>query len=231
MITHFIRSLSLVLLFLLLGCAQVAPTAVPTDPTTAVPPTPVATPTPIVAQVLPTPLPAVGGEVRGSAAAAAIEQATRALIALRDQDMATLADMAHADGIRFAPYSGLRDDDLIFSAAQIADLYEDEAVYTWGISTGIGEPIEATYADYADRYAYGVDYLAAEIVGYNERISYGNQINNIPDIYPDTEVIEYHFTGFDEQYNGLDWRSLFIVLIETEDGWKIAAVINDEWTI
>jgi hypothetical protein len=64
-----------------------------------------------------------------------------------------------------------------------------------------------TFNDYFARFVYDQDYAAAD------------------------EVIEFHFTGFDPQFEGMDWKSLRIVLVKKEDQWFVAGIIHDEWTI
>lgn len=206
------------------------PTTTPTPtlhPTTT--PTPTSTPTP-TATAMPT-QPAIGNDVQGSADPAAIETATAALLALRQRDMSAFAALAHPDGVRFAPYASLGGHDLVFSPAQVATLYDDNQLHTWGIQSGTGDPILLAFPDYFERYVYGVEYVSADIVGLNERVATTNQLPNITNYYDSPTIIEYHFTGFDDAYSGMDWQSLLLVLLETEDGWRIVAVINDEWTI
>jgi len=43
--------------------------------------------------------------------------------------------------------------------------------------------------------------------------------------------VEYHFPGFDKKYEGMDWASLRLVLIEAKDGWKLVGIVHDQWTI
>ena len=44
-------------------------------------------------------------------------------------------------------------------------------------------------------------------------------------------AVEYYFSGFDKQYEGLDWRSLSIVFEKKAEAWYITGIIHDEWTI
>jgi hypothetical protein len=55
-------------------------------------------------------------------------------------------------------------------------------------------------------------------------------IDNVQQVYPGASVVEYHFPGFDDQYEGMDWRSLRLVLAQNDNAeWTLYGVIHDEW--
>jgi hypothetical protein len=159
--------------------------------------------------------------------------------ALRDGDWAAVARRVHPEkGVRFSPYAyveagpeGSEDQDLRFQAEEIEALAAGRAVYRWGRYDGSGEPIDLTFAQYVDRFVYDADFAQPHVVGYGERVGQGNTIDNISEVYPDAVTVEYHFTGFDAQYMGMDWRSLRLVLEQEGGAWYLVAVVHDEWTI
>jgi hypothetical protein len=158
--------------------------------------------------------------------------AAEIIMALKDEDLTTLESLVHPDqGVRFSPYTYLRDEDLVFSAQRIQEILADRTVYTWGSFDGTGDPIQLTFGEYYDRFVYDVDFARPHVVGFSETIGMGNTINNIAEVYPQAITIEYHFEGFDPQFVGLDWRSLRLVLEEKEGIWYLVAVVHDEWTI
>lgn len=158
--------------------------------------------------------------------------AARAIMALRDRDMETLAALAHPEqGIRFSPYTYVTDEHLVFSAAEIPGLLSDPAVYLWGTFDGSGAPIEYTFLDYYGRFVYDVDFAQPEIVGFDETVGRGNTLNNIAEYYPGALTVEYHFSGFDPQYGGMDWKSLRLVLSKVGTTWVLVGIVHDEWTI
>jgi len=168
------------------------------------------------------------GSVRDEAAVRAAE----IMMAIKDEDLTTLASLVHPDiGVRFSPYTYVRGEDLVFSAERVKDLLADQTVYSWGSFDGSGEPILFTFLEYYDRFIYDADFARPHVVGFNETIGMGNTINNIAEVYPQALTIEYHFEGFDPQFVGLDWRSLRLVLEEKEGAWYLVAVVHDEWTI
>jgi outer membrane murein-binding lipoprotein Lpp len=132
---------------------------------------------------------------------------------LDDQDMAGLAAHVHpSSGVRFSPYSYVDiPNDLVFTAGQIPTLLQDNQIYLWGAYDGTGDPIELAFTNYYNRFVYDQDYANPHMIGNNVIIGTGNTINNIDQAYPNGMFIEFHFTGFDPQYAGMDWRSLNLV--------------------
>lgn len=162
------------------------------------------------------------------------EVAQKVVTSMKNKDMETLADFVHPQkGVRFSPYAYVHvDEDQVFSAEEIKGIMDDQTVYHWGVFDGKGNPIEKTFADYFERFVYDQDYLNAEEISVNERLGHGNTIDNSREVYADATIYEYYFSGFDPQYEGMDWRSLRLALEKAEDGkWYLVGVIHDEWTI
>ncbi|WP_025028463.1 hypothetical protein [Caldalkalibacillus mannanilyticus] len=155
------------------------------------------------------------------------------LLALKNKDMQALSSYVHpTKGLLFSPYGYIVTDTAqVFTGQQVAGLLNDSTLYHWGEFDGTGDPMEMTFADYYERFVYDQDYANAEQTSINERLGQGNTIDNILDVYPGATTVEYHFSGFDPQYEGMDWRSLRIVLEEENGEWYIVAIVHDEWTI
>ncbi|MCU6712807.1 hypothetical protein M6D81_29305 [Paenibacillus sp. J5C_2022] len=73
--------------------------------------------------------------------------------------------------------------------------------------------------------------MNAEEIGWNEMKGSGNSIPNIKDVYPDSYLVDYYFSGFNKDYKGMDWESLILVLEEHDGGWYIVAIVHSQWTI
>jgi hypothetical protein len=165
--------------------------------------------------------------------AAAIIQAVAA------RDLEALSQLVHPQkGVRFSPYPYVMmgsevdgDADLVFSAAELPALAGDPTLYHWGTFDGSGAPIEMTFDAYWERFVYDADFARPQVIGYNETVGQGNTINNIPQVYPEGVMIEYHFRNFDPAYEGLDWRSLRLVLEPYEGEWVLVGIVHAEWTI
>ncbi|NLM34482.1 MAG: hypothetical protein GX206_03500 [Clostridiales bacterium] len=161
------------------------------------------------------------------------DYAKEAMQALKEKDMEKLSQLVHPEkGVRFSPYTFVeKDKDLVFSAKEVNKFMEDTTKYKWGFYDGSGELIELTFADYYKRFIYDADFINAPKVGYNEPIATGNTINNTFEVYKNAVIIEYHFPGIEEKYEGMDWRSLKLVFEKYKDKWYLVGVIHDEWTI
>ena len=157
--------------------------------------------------------------------------------ALREQDWDAVAAAVHPGvGARFSPYAFVRmgegeDADRVFSAAELAGLAGDETIYHWGVFDGSGEPIEMSFIDYYARFIYDADFGWPYAVAYNEIVGSGNTINNLAEVYPQAEVVEYHLAGSDPRFGGMDWRSLRLALEKVGDTWYLVGLVHDEWTI
>ncbi len=162
-------------------------------------------------------------------------RAGQVIMALKERDLAELSGLVHPDkGVRFSPYTYVRtslDSDLVFSATQVAGLWNDPTVYRWGVYDGSGEPIDLTFRECFGQFVYDVDFARPDVVGFDETIGQGNTINNIAEVYPEAVVVEYHFEGFDPQYAGMDWRSLRLIFEESKGTWYLVGIVHDEWTI
>jgi hypothetical protein len=152
--------------------------------------------------------------------------------ALARKDMAHVATLVHPLlGVRFSPYAWVEDTDLVFQAEQLSQLPGQRTIYTWGIYDGIGTPIDVTFDAYFQRFVYSHDFVHAEQISYNQRIGQGNTHDNSRAFYPQAIIVEYHFSGFDPKYDGMDWQSLRLVFQSMEQDWYLVGVIHDQWTI
>ncbi|GAA3411126.1 hypothetical protein ACFFNY_19295 [Paenibacillus hodogayensis] len=186
----------------------------------------------------PAPVPGSGsgsGETTKPAAASVEEQASAAVEALKRQDWSRLAELAHPDrGIRFSPYGFVdTDKDLVFPSAALGKLYADTTKYEWGIYEGSGEPIRLTFAEYYAKFIYDVDFAKPEQTAVNKVVGKGNMANNMSEAYPSDRYafVEYHFSGFDPKYAGIDWKSLRLVFEKDGGRLYLIGIVHDQWTI
>jgi hypothetical protein len=119
----------------------------------------------------------------------------------------------------------------IFPASQVLIFLPNKKVYTLGIYDGSGLPINLTSTEYYNKFIYDVDFVNAPGISYNRIIGKGSIINNAFEVYPNTIIVEYHFSGFDPKYEGMDWRSLRLVFEEKDTVWYLIGIIHDQWTI
>lgn len=169
---------------------------------------------------------------QGASSATVEEKATQAVQALKRKDLKALAALVHpVQGLRFTPYTYVNGGRNVFIYANdLPTALQDLNYHTWGEHAGSGEPITMTFAEYYDRFVYDEDYASAPEVTWDEPMDHGSMIDNAADAYPGSRIVEYHFPGFDEQYGGMDWRSLRLVWQELDGVPYLVGIIHDEWT-
>lgn len=165
--------------------------------------------------------------------ASVITTAIEVVELLKTMDLSGVSDYVHPSlGLRFTPYDYVdAQTNLVFTASQVANLPQDNTVYLWGNFDGSGDPINQIYSDYHQSFVYDQDFLNPHMIGVNTKIGMGNSLNNVDTAYPNGQFIEFHFTGFDPQYGGMDWRSLKLVFEDVGGAWYLVGIIHGQWTI
>ncbi|MGB3366998.1 MAG: hypothetical protein WBA54_05895 [Acidaminobacteraceae bacterium] len=136
------------------------------------------------------------------------------------------------NGVRFSPYSYIDiQNDQVFQAPQFQNLSGNPNVYLWGNYDGSGDPINLVFDDYYNEFIYNHDFANPHMYGNNYAIGTGNMINNFSVAYPNGQFIEFHFTGFDQQYDGMDWSSLVLAFEQHNNTWYLVGIIHGQWTI
>lgn len=138
---------------------------------------------------------------------------------------------APGDSVHFSPYGFIGSGTQTLTAKDfMADLSSNKKI-NWGTYDGSGEPIELSLKEYLEKFVYNADFLNAEKTGIDKFIGSGNSLNNLKNIYPDARFIEYHFSGFDKKFGGMDWTSLRLVFKEKDNAFFLQAIVHDQWTI
>jgi len=151
---------------------------------------------------------------------------------IKKGDIDRLSALVHPEkGVLFSPYAYVDpEQDVVIATDRLKSLWDSSAKRVWGAFDGSGEPIEGTLREYFQEFVYDADFLNAERVGYNTVIGQGNTINNVRELYPVAIIVEYHFSGFEPDFGGMDWKSLRLVFEEVAGTWYLVAVIHDQWT-
>ncbi|NBI27446.1 hypothetical protein [Chengkuizengella marina] len=162
-----------------------------------------------------------------------LNKANEVVLLLQAKNMSQLSSYVHPNkGVRFSPYLYVDViSDLVFNTDQINGFLTDKNVYTWGFYDGTGDSIELTPAEYFNDFVYSADFANSEEVSYNETLAEGNMIQNQFEVYPNANIVEYYFSGFDPQYEGMDWQSLNLVFEEYNGDWFLVGIIKGAWTI
>jgi len=143
-----------------------------------------------------------------------------------------VAEVVHPEqGVRFSPYTYVEESHQVFAADELAGLAGSVEIFLWGYFDGTGDPIQLTFDDYYERFIYSADFANPEQMAIDEELGYSSMINNIADFYPGSSFVEYHFSGFVEEYGGMDWVSLRLVFVEEDGSWFLIGIVHDQWTI
>ncbi len=161
------------------------------------------------------------------------ERSQKTVEAFRDRDQELLAILIHpVEGVRFTQYSNVNvEEDLVFMPNEMENFFDDSEEYVWGRYDGVGGDIELTPAEYYEEFIYSQNFVDPEIIGYNEILSDSGTVQeNQFEIYEDAIIVEYYFSGFDEEYEGMDWESLRLAYQYHEYTWLLVGVIHNQWT-
>ena len=157
------------------------------------------------------------------------------LTLLKSKNYSAFANYIHpVEGIRFSPYGFV---DTVHDIKLTKQKFINEAgnpvqdMIVWGEFDGTGDPIKMTLNNYLRRFVYDVDFAKPEKRSVNKFIGGGNSLNNLESVYKNCDFTESHFSGFDQKYAGMDWRSLRLVFKIRDRRFFLVGIVHDEWTI
>ncbi|MBP1948604.1 hypothetical protein [Virgibacillus litoralis] len=155
------------------------------------------------------------------------EQANKVLTLLANENMEALANQVHPEkGLLFSPYVYVKSNAVTFSQDEITKLLEDNTVYEWGTQDGSGKPIELTPREYFDEYVNASAFSNADEVNVNNLKNRGTMLNNIREVFPNAQTVEFYQNGKEE----LAWESLTLVFEDMDGSRKLVAIVHGEWT-
>jgi hypothetical protein len=160
-------------------------------------------------------------------------RAAQVLAALQSKDMTKLAALVHPQkGLRFSPYADVNPKkDVVLKRDNLQTAWASKKRLSWGDYDGAGGAIRLAFRDYYRRFVYDHDFAKANRVSFNgELLGHGTTPNLIREVYPDAIVVERHFTGFDPKYDGMDWRSLWLVFEKKDGTWYLTGIVHGQWT-
>ena len=150
---------------------------------------------------------------------------------IRDEDFLALSRVVHPDlGLVLSPCATIDlTTDRRFSSEQVAALGTDTSTYVWGVYNGSGEPIEMTVSEYFDKFVPAAYHLNAAVIGVNQIIKSGNALENIFDVFPGVQFVDFHIPG-EEQNEEFGWSSLRLGFEEYEGSLWLITIVYSTWT-
>ena len=160
-------------------------------------------------------------------------RSTEVLLALKDFDPTRLAALANPEkGIRFSPYSYVDlKKDVVLLPDELKTIFKNNRKLLWGYSDRDGLPIKLTPLKYFQTYVYDRDYAKDSEIEYSRIDNQGLTANNSFEAYPNSIIVEYHFSGYNRKEQELDWKSLKLVFEESNQVWYLVGIIHDQWMI
>lgn len=154
------------------------------------------------------------------------------IFALKTEDFTTLAQFVWPQGLRFSPYEYVNTGtDIVLSTSEVANAPTISRSYVWGTTDGSGMPIDLGIGQYFEKFVNDADYMNAPETLYNQSVQRGNTINNIAQVYSGKQWVEFYFSGFDAQYQGMDWKSLTLVFDKVAGQWYLIGIVHGARTI
>jgi len=154
------------------------------------------------------------------------------LAALKNQDFLILSTFVWPQGLRFSPYEYVNSgNDVVLDTTLVANAPILSRSFTWWSYDGSGEPIDLWIGQYFEKFVNDADYINAPEVLYNQSVQRGNTINNIAQTYQGKSWVEFYFSGFDAQYEGIDRKSLTLVFEQVSGQRYVIGIVHGAWTI
>lgn len=147
------------------------------------------------------------------------------------KDFAALAEQIEmGQDLLFSPYGYIDTTSAIrFSGEKLKQAASQKQKINWGEYDGTGEPIELTLPEYFDKFVTDKAYLKCGANPLNETTAVGNTVNNLKEVFPDYDFVEYYCKGSDK-YSFMDWGAIRLVYKVSGDKIYLVAIVHDQWT-
>lgn len=160
-----------------------------------------------------------------------INTAREVLSALSKEDYQGLEEMTSPDGLTLNFYPRLDLSKVHSTKENISEIPSDTKVYLFGYTDGKGDPVNLTTFQFIKQWIYNHEYENAPQVAVNKTLGSGNSLNKITEDAASRDFVVFYFPGFDPQYEGMDWTSIYLVFDNMEGEYKLRAIAKDNWTI
>lgn len=154
------------------------------------------------------------------------------LLAIKTNDLLTLSTFVGPQWLRFSPYEYVNTgSDVVLSTEEVYNGLAMSRSFTWGSADGSWFPIDLWIGQYFEKFINDADYANAPEILYNQSVQRGNTINNIAQVYSGKQWVEFYFSWFDPQYEGIDRKSLTLVFENSDGQWYLIGIVHSARTI
>ena len=154
------------------------------------------------------------------------------LISIKNNDLLTLSTFVGDQWLRFSPYEYVNSwTDVVLTSGEVYNGLALSRSFIRGAYDGSGLPIDLWIGQYFEKFVNDADYANAPEVNYNQSIQRGNTINTIAQVYQGKTRVEFYFSGFDAQYEGMDRKSLTLVFEQVNGQRYLIGIVHGQRTI
>ena len=135
-------------------------------------------------------------------------------------------------GVRFSMYAYIhKDADKVFRREQFTTYLQQSRVkFTWGAKDGTGDLYITTLPNFLDHWVAAQQYDFKDAT-FNQFQGSGNSLNNLKEVYPNADFVEFYHSGKNPEYQGMDWRAMRLVFEDYQGKSYLVAIVNDQWTV
>jgi hypothetical protein len=161
-----------------------------------------------------------------------LKTSTEIFKTIKKRNYNKLASFIHPKyGVRFSPYAYIDTArSRILSPELFLKFVKQKKRINWHSPLSDTDTEFLTIDQYFKKYVYDVDFLNAPVKAINKFHSHGTDLNNIAEVYPECDVVEFYFPGFKKEYDGTDYRGLRFVFKLNNKIFYLIAIAHDEWT-
>jgi len=160
------------------------------------------------------------------------EKAHEVLKDLEGFNTVALSEHIHpTKGLRFSPHTTvLPNSDIVISKEEMLNL-NLSTNRMWGYADGSGFEINMPFTEFINELMLKENFLNADTIKFNKRTeASSNSTDNLRDIYPNGQFIEYFVNGTGE-FASMNWGAIRLVFEMHNDEWYIVGIIRDQWSI
>jgi len=158
--------------------------------------------------------------------------ATLVLEAIKNKNYEALENLTSTSGLSlsFTPNLDLSKNNV--SKDEVSNIPNNTNVYLFGYSDGKGDPINLTVYQFINEMIYTNDYQKADEIAINKIVDKGtNSINTLIKDIGSRTLVAFHFKGFNPEYTGMDWTTLYLVFDLENGSYKLRGIAKNNWTI
>lgn len=143
-------------------------------------------------------------------------------------NVSTYADPAGQ--LSFSPSAYIDSGAKAFATGTIAGLWNDQAIYHWGMAEGSGDSILLTFKNYYSKYIYNRDFANAPTIEFNA-IRRGNTTatTNFDSVYPSSGHVDFYFPNTSS--DKFDWNTLRLIFINKGGQWYLRHILHEGYSI